>query len=92
VAANRLAMAALHLETGTFNIGGGVIVTVRDVLELLEAIVGHELDVTFGDTQPGDVRHTSADTYRAREMLGFAPKVALADGLAREVEWMRSIL
>ncbi|MBC7644119.1 MAG: GDP-mannose 4,6-dehydratase [Thermoleophilia bacterium] len=92
VAANRLAMAASHLETGTFNIGGGVIVTVRDVLELLEAIVGHKLDVTFGDTQPGDVRHTSADTYRAHEMLGFAPQVALADGLAREVEWMRGIL
>ncbi|MCW2924154.1 MAG: UDP-glucose 4-epimerase, partial [Thermoleophilia bacterium] len=45
----------------------------------------------FGDTQPGDVRHTSADTTRAREALGFEPKVQLAEGLAREVEWVRSV-
>jgi nucleoside-diphosphate-sugar epimerase len=31
-----------------------------------------------------------ADTHRAREVLGFAPKVSLREGLAQEVAWLRS--
>jgi hypothetical protein len=31
-----------------------------------------------------------ADTHRAREVLGFVPKVSLREGLAQEVAWLRS--
>ncbi|MCW2923161.1 MAG: UDP-glucose 4-epimerase, partial [Thermoleophilia bacterium] len=85
VAANRAAMDRLATgETtgGTYNLGGGSTVTVREVIELLGEILGSPVAADFGDTQPGDVRHTSADTTRAREALGFEPKVQLAEGLA----------
>ena len=32
--------------------------------------------------------HTSADTTRAREELGFAPTTPLAEGLRAEYEWV----
>ena len=89
VAANRAAMDTASVPFGVFNIGGGSTVTVREVLDLLGQIVGSPVDVAYGDRQAGDVRHTSADTSRARDLLGYAPTVDLATGLAREVEWMR---
>jgi UDP-glucose 4-epimerase len=36
------------------------------------------------------VKHTSADTSRAREKLGYAPRVTLEEGLARELAWLSS--
>ena len=93
VAANRAAMDALvdGARGGTYNLGGGSTVTVREVVELLSTILGSPVAADFGDTQPGDVRHTSADTTRAREAIGFDPQVTLEQGLAREVEWLRGV-
>jgi nucleoside-diphosphate-sugar epimerase len=35
------------------------------------------------------VRHTWADTTRAREVLGYAPRVSLSAGLTAQVEWQK---
>jgi nucleoside-diphosphate-sugar epimerase len=93
VRANRDAMDAMlaGASGGTYNLGGGSTVTVREVIDLLGELLGSPVDATFGATQPGDVRHTSADTTRAREALGFAPTVTLREGLGREVEWLRGV-
>jgi nucleoside-diphosphate-sugar epimerase len=40
--------------------------------------------------QKGDMRDTYADTGRARQDLGFAPAVALEDGLRAQFEWMKA--
>ncbi len=90
VAANRLAMDAGDEVQGTFNIGGGTTATVREVIAVLDDLAGSPVDVSYGETQPGDVRHTSADTSRARAMLGFAPQVDLREGIRREFEWIHS--
>jgi len=83
-------LAATRRSAGeVFNIGGGSRCSVNHVLATLEAIVGRPIRRDVRPPQPGDVRHTWADTRRARELLGFAPAVSLRDGLAREVAWMR---
>jgi UDP-glucose 4-epimerase len=92
VAACVAAMEHGEISTGTFNVGGGTTATVRDVVALLEQITGLTAAVTYAPRQLGDVLHTSADTARARDALGFAPATDLATGLAREVDWMRGIL
>jgi nucleoside-diphosphate-sugar epimerase len=38
------------------------------------------------------MRDTFADTSRARAEIGFAPAVALADGLAAEAAWLEPLL
>jgi UDP-glucose 4-epimerase len=70
-----------------YNIGGGSRATVNEVLDLLRDITGRELKVDYKGRASGDVTHTSADVSRAKEQLGFAPKVSLQEGLRREVEW-----
>jgi UDP-glucose 4-epimerase len=72
-----------------FNIGGGSRCSVNQVLAALEEILGRPIRREPRPPQPGDVRHTWADTRLARERLGFAPSVSLRDGLEREVAWLR---
>jgi nucleoside-diphosphate-sugar epimerase len=46
--------------------------------------------VTREDAQKGDMRDTYADTSLARRDLGFAPKVALEEGIQAEYRWLAS--
>jgi UDP-glucose 4-epimerase len=75
-----------------FNIGGGSRVSVNQVLATLEDILGHPIRREHQAAQPGDVSHTWADTRRAQDTLGFAPKVSLQEGLAREVAWLKEAI
>lgn len=72
-----------------FNIGGGSRCSVNQVLAALEEILGRPIHREYRVPQPGDVRHTWADTSRAREVLGFSPRVSLREGLTNEVAWLR---
>ena len=84
VEANILAMKEGAL--GVYNIGGGSRVTVNQVLHTLGEIAG-AVRVEARPEQAGDVRHTWADTRRAREALGYAPRVSLFEGLTAQVDW-----
>jgi len=91
VEANLLAME--HGTPGScYNIGGGSRVTLNHCLDVLGRVTGRPVEVEHVGEQRGDVRHTWADTTRARDELGFRPRVALEDGLAREAAWMRATL
>ncbi len=87
VEANWLALGPRALGQ-IFNIGGGSRSSVNQVLASLEEIVGKPIRRERRPPQPGDVRHTWADTTRAREVLGFCPRIFLREGLARQVDWL----
>ena len=74
-----------------YNIGGGSRVSVNYVLSVLEKIIGVAPNVSYETVQKGDVRHTYADTSRAKEELKYAPKVSIEEGLRREYEWLKTI-
>ena len=85
-------LAAEKAPSGSvYNLGGGAVVTVNSVLRILEEVVG-PLKVKRIEAQRGDARHTGADTSRARAELGFAPAVALGEGLRREARWLDQLL
>jgi nucleoside-diphosphate-sugar epimerase len=69
------------------NIGGGSRVTVNRVLDTLEEITGLKARRKLLAAAPGDPRHTGASINVAREKLGWEPRVALRDGLARQWKW-----
>jgi UDP-glucose 4-epimerase len=69
------------------NLGGGSRVTLAYALGTLAEVVGHELVIERGGAQAGDVRDTWASIARARDAIGYAPKVDLAAGLAAEYAW-----
>ena len=71
------------------NIGGGSTVTLNEVIEMLEELVGHHIDAERAGFARGDVYRTEADLTRARELLGFNAKVGFFEGLSAEVDWLR---
>ncbi len=76
---------------GVYNIGGGSQVEVLEALGVLERALGRKARVTHAALQPGDPRRTRADTARAREDLGYAPRVGVERGLALQAEWARAL-
>ena len=86
-------LAAAEADTPelVYNIGGGSRVTVNQILSLIAELTGKRPEVEYVNRQNGDVRHTGADTSRAQRAFGYSPKVDLAAGLAREVEWLRGL-
>lgn len=91
VAAN-LAAATIPEAIGeVFNIGGGSRVVLNDVLDTIDNIVGTPIKREYVERARGDARHTSADVNKAKEILGYCPQVTLADGLAQEWEWIKSL-
>lgn len=83
-------LAAMHhgRPGACYNVGGGVHVTINEVLGLLEQIVGKNRHVHYYPRQSGDVAHTIADTNAARTELGFEPVFTLAHGLRKEASWI----
>lgn len=75
-----------------YNIGGGSRVTVREVVALLEEIIGRPAQVQFAPVQKGDVLHTAADIRKAVQELGYHPRSTLREGLEQEVAWLRGRL
>tara|TARA_B100000315_G_C14376826_1_gene495567 strand:+ start:371 stop:748 length:378 start_codon:yes stop_codon:yes gene_type:complete len=91
VEANLLAMEA-PCEGKSFNIGGGNPISMGEVLSLLENLSGKKLRIRWEEEQKGDVQDTYADISKARRLLGYAPKIKLAEGLEKEIAWMKGEL
>jgi len=53
-----------------YNVGGGEPTTLNAVVGTLADLIGHQVDVVREPAAPGDVRHTWAETSRARAELG----------------------
>ena len=65
-----------------FNVGTGRSASVREVWRLVADAAGAALSPTFGPVRAGDMRHASADTRQAAELLGFRARVPLREGIA----------
>ena len=73
-----------------FNIGGGSRASVNEVLETIQNITGKTARRVYQNAEKGDVKHTLADTGKARKYLGYTPKVRLETGLAKQWKWCTS--
>ncbi len=75
---------------GAFNIGSGRSVSVNEVARTLASVLGVEIDPEItGRYRIGDIRHCFADVSRAREALGYEPRVSLEEGFEELVGWLQ---
>lgn len=75
-----------------FNLGGGELVTVVEVLRRLEKIIGKPAIVERHPPRKGDQLATGADVTKLMRHLGWKPTTSVDEGLSRQVEWQRSLL
>jgi UDP-glucuronate 4-epimerase len=72
-----------------FNLGHHRPVEMRLFVEMLETLLGKKAQVELLPPQPGDMVETCADLTRVQAAVGYAPRVALEDGLRSFAEWFR---
>jgi UDP-glucuronate 4-epimerase len=69
------------------NLGESEPVRLGDLIEALERATGRRATIDRHPVPPGDVDRTFADVSRARDLLGYRPRVGLEEGLRRFVAW-----
>ncbi|MFP4163280.1 MAG: NAD-dependent epimerase/dehydratase family protein [Chitinispirillaceae bacterium] len=74
-----------------FNIGSGTSYTVNDIASQVARALGKEdiSPVVSGKYRVGDIRHCFSDITRAREVLGYEPRIDLAQGLSELTGWLK---
>ena len=72
-----------------YNIGDNDPVGLMEMISTLEAALGVEAIKIMRPMQPGDVTATYANIDKLRALTGYKPRVRLAEGLQRFVEWRR---
>ncbi len=84
--------AALERPLGyeILNLGLGSPVRLSDFIEIVERLVGRPVCRIPEPAPRTEPPITYCDNTRARRLLGFAPKVDLAEGMARTWEWFRA--
>ncbi|HVF46159.1 MAG TPA: NAD-dependent epimerase/dehydratase family protein [Pyrinomonadaceae bacterium] len=89
VQANLLALATDKGDYQAMNIGTGRATSVKQIAELLAKGLGKQIHPEIvGKYREGDIRHCVADISRARNLLGYEPKVSLEDGLGELLGWL----
>ena len=70
-----------------YNLGAGTPRGLDEVFAVLEKLSNRPVRLERRPAMPGDVPVTAADVRRAREELGFVPRVPLEEGLAAQWAW-----
>jgi UDP-glucose 4-epimerase len=82
--------AAMRGEAcGAFNIGTGIETDVNRLYGLIAGAAGSDLAAVHGPDRPGDVERSCLAIGRATEVLGWRPRVELAEGVALTVDYFR---
>lgn len=69
-----------------FNVATGESVTVNELAETVVEVTDSDAEIAHVDPRPGDIEHSEADISKAREALGYEPRVSLEEGLRELAE------
>jgi UDP-N-acetylglucosamine/UDP-N-acetyl-alpha-D-glucosaminouronate 4-epimerase len=91
VQACRLAAAAGPEAVGeTMNVGCGERISVLDLVDLLNDLLGQAIEPVFTPARSGDVRDSKASVAKSGRLLGYRPLVPVREGLAATIRWFDS--
>jgi nucleoside-diphosphate-sugar epimerase len=77
-------------QTGVYNVGCGMDITINRLVALVQECSGITAPaVNYAPPRPSEVRHCRADISRAMRELGYRPSVAMEEGLRAYFEWFR---
>ena len=93
VRANQIAAVAAKAPGEVINVASGRTSSLVELIATLrEAIGGSARDIAIEHQAPraGDLRESSADISKARDLLGYQPKIQLPEGLKGVVDFFRT--
>lgn len=87
---NLLAARAPHAAGQSMNLATGSVVTLLELVEKINTVLGTDIQPIHTEARAGDIRHSQASIDRARELLDYAPIVDFDTGLARTIAYYQS--
>jgi UDP-glucuronate 4-epimerase len=69
------------------NLGGHEVITINNLIKLVEDVVGKKAVVQYGPPDLADMRSNWADVSKAGELLGWEPHFSMRSGIEKLVEW-----
>ena len=78
--------------TDPVNLGNPLEMTMTELAELVQELSGSEAGIIRQPLPTDDPKKRRPDIARAREVLGWEPKVILKDGLAKTMDYFRKII
>ncbi len=84
-------LAALERgDGGTYHVSTGIPVTVNDLFRKLALLTEYKQAALYGPARKGDVYRIALDNARAKEHLGWEPRITLEEGLRLTVDYFRT--
>jgi UDP-glucose 4-epimerase len=90
--ANLLAARAGKTKGEVINIACGQAVTVNEIIDMINELLGKNVKPIYTDPRPGDVKHSLADITAAQSLINFKPSVLFQEGLQKAIDWYRDNL
>jgi len=92
VSANLLACTAPAEKVcgKVFNIACGGQVTLLQMTDALNRLLGTKLPPILGSERAGDIKHSFADISLAQKTFGYKPQVSFEEGLKKTIDWYRA--
>jgi len=88
LAAERPLRPLESLDARAYNIGTGVETSVNRLAELIAQAAGRGSTVQRAPSRAGEILRSALEVSKAERELGWRPRVALPEGLARTVRWI----
>lgn len=79
-----------HRGFEVYNLGESQTTSLKELIGLIERAYGGKANIEMLANQPGDVSITYADITKAKNMLGYQPRVKMEEGIRRFVEWYKA--
>jgi UDP-glucose 4-epimerase len=92
VRGNLLAADAKDVAGRTFNVACGQQSSLLDLIASINRVLGTDLAPVFEPPRAGDVKESLADITLARQLLGYEPQISFDEGLARSIDYYRSLM
>lgn len=70
-----------------FNLGGDKTVSLIEMVETIEEVLGKKAKLNRLPMQPGDVNRTCADINHSKEVIGYNPQTTFKEGIKKFIEW-----
>ena len=91
VDANLKAAESAKAVGHVINIANGERISLNHLLREVQDLTGKaNLTADYQPTRAGDVKHSLADISRARDLLGYEPKIDLRQGLSLTMDWWKN--
>jgi GDP-D-mannose 3',5'-epimerase len=72
------------------NLGSSEVVTINQLVDIVEEIAGIKLKRTYNLSAPKGVNGRNSDNTKIQQYLGWEPSIRLKDGMAKTYEWIES--